>query len=151
MRWADVDEGWWRIADTKADREQWAYLGPLGLELLEGLPRRGDYCFPSNRGSRRPHISDTFTRPLTRLREAAGVADWRVHDLRRTAASGMAALGVREEVLRRVLNHAAADGSSLPVYNRHSYRDDVQRAVESWHRKLRALRDGEKVAVGHFG
>ena len=155
MRWADVgQDGWWRIPDTKADREQWAFLGPLSQDVLADLRAQREnreHCFPSSPGSRSPVISDTFTGPLRRIRKAAGVEDWRVHDLRRTAASGMAALGVREEVLRRVLNHSTADGSALPVYNRHSYRDDVQRAVETWHRKLAGLRDGRVVEVAHFG
>jgi integrase len=155
MRWADVSaDGWWRIPDTKADREQWAFLGPLGSEVLTYLRVQrdgGEYCFPSSSGARSPFISDTFTGPMGRIRKAAGVEDWRIHDLRRTAASGMAALGVREEVLRRVLNHSTADGSALPVYVRHSYRDDVQRAVETWHRQLAGLRDGRVVEVAHFG
>ncbi len=30
------------------------------------------------------------------------VADWRLHDLRRTLASGLAGLGVRSEIIKRV-------------------------------------------------
>ena len=40
------------------------------------------------------------------LDEASGVTDWRLHDLRRTAASNMQELGIRNEVVQAILNHA---------------------------------------------
>ena len=40
------------------------------------------------------------------LDEASGVTDWRLHDLRRSAASNVQDLGIRNEVVQAVLNHA---------------------------------------------
>ena len=41
-----------------------------------------------------------------KLDEASGVTDWRLHDLRRTAASNMQELKIRNEVVQAVLNHS---------------------------------------------
>ena len=58
---------------------------------------------------------------------------WRLHDLRRTAASGMAALGFQPHVIERVLNHVSgAQGGLVGVYQRHEYRDDRKRAILAW-------------------
>ena len=41
------------------------------------------------------------------------VKPWRIHDLRRTAASGMAGLGFAPQVIERVLNHVCGARSKL--------------------------------------
>ncbi len=56
---------------------------------------------------------------------------WRTHDLRRTAASGMAALGFQPHVIERVLNHVSgAQGGLVGVYQRHEYREEL--GARSW-------------------
>ena len=58
---------------------------------------------------------------------------WRTHDLRRTAASGMAALGFQPHVIERVLNHVSgAQGGLVSVYQRHEYREERKRAILAW-------------------
>ncbi len=58
---------------------------------------------------------------------------WRTHDLRRTAASGMAALGFQPHVIERVLNHlSGAQGGLVGVYQRHEYSEERKRALVSW-------------------
>ena len=58
---------------------------------------------------------------------------WRIHDLRRTAASGMAALGFQPHVIERVLNHVSgAQGGLVSVYQRHEYREERKRAILAW-------------------
>ena len=52
----------------------------------------------------------------------AKLEPWRLHDLRRTAASGMARLGIAVHVIEAVLNHKSGQVSGVAaVYNRHSY------------------------------
>ena len=58
---------------------------------------------------------------------------WRTHDLRRTAASGMAALGFQPHVIERVLNHlSGAQGGLVGVYQRHEYSEERKRALMTW-------------------
>jgi integrase len=47
-----------------------------------------------------------WSKAKSRLDTALGIAPWRIHDLRRTAATGMAELGVQPHVVEAVLNHA---------------------------------------------
>jgi integrase len=58
---------------------------------------------------------------------------WRTHDLRRTAASGMAALGFQPSVIERVLNHVSgAQGGLIGVYQRYEYREERRTATQAW-------------------
>ena len=50
------------------------------------------------------------------------IPHWTFHDLRRTAASGMARLGFAVHVIEAVLNHTGGEISGVTaVYNRHKY------------------------------
>ena len=61
---------------------------------------------------------------------------WRFHDLRRTAASGLARLGFPVHVIEAVLNHRNGQISGVAaVYNRHSYLPEKRRALEAWGKK----------------
>jgi integrase len=68
---------------------------------------------------------------------AAGGAlePWRLHDLRRSAATHMVRLGAREEVVGRVLNHAAT-GITARVYALHSYGPEKREALEMWAQEI---------------
>lgn len=80
-----------------------------------------------------------FSKIKTRLDElteeelARPVKPWRTHDLRRTAASGMAGLGFAPQVVERVLNHVSgAQGGLVGVYQRHEYRPERKAAMLAW-------------------
>ena len=71
------------------------------------------------------------------------VSDWRLHDLRRTMASGLAMLGFRAEVIKRVLGHAAnANDVTAVHYNWHSYDAEALEAVAVWAKHVAALTTG---------
>jgi integrase len=70
----------------------------------------------------------------------AHLPNWRLHDLRRTAASGMARLGQPVHVVEAVLNHQSGTIRGVaPVYNRYSYADEKRRALEAWGRFITEL------------
>jgi integrase len=76
-----------------------------------------------------------------RLDLAMGVSNWRFHDLRRTAASGMARLGVAPHVIEKVLNHISGQISGVAaVYNRHGYDKEKREALNRWANHLAPLR-----------
>ena len=60
------------------------------------------------------------------------------HDLRRTVASHMAAMGIGENVVARVLNHASEIGKTITgaVYIRHSFAAEKRHALEAWAAEL---------------
>ena len=56
-----------------------------------------------------------------------------IHDLRRTAASGIARLGFPVHVVEKVLNHRGGTfGGIVSVYNRHDYANEKRAALEAW-------------------
>lgn len=77
---------------------------------------------------------------MDRLREVAGVRNFRLHDLRRSAASHMAALRVEPHVIEAVLNHKSGVISGVAaIYNRHTYEDEKREALDAWSHRVRAF------------
>jgi len=65
--------------------------------------------------------------------EQVEIEPWRVHDLRRTLATGMQRLGVRFEVTEAILNHVSGSKSGVAgVYQRHDWRDEKRAALNAW-------------------
>ena len=58
---------------------------------------------------------------------------WVLHDLRRTAASGLAALGVQLPVIEKVHNHQSGSFRGVcGVYQRHRYAAEKKAALDLW-------------------
>lgn len=58
---------------------------------------------------------------------------WRVHDLRRTLATGLQRLGVRFEVTEAVLNHVSGSkGGVAGVYQRYDWASEKASVVQAW-------------------
>jgi integrase len=140
MRWKDVDleAATWTIP-AKATKSDRAHLVPLSapvVQILSALPKLGAQVF-SHDG--KTAISG-FAKPKGRVdafMAAAGakVGPWTLHDLRRTAATHMVRLGVSEEVVGRVLNHAP-QGVTAKVYALHSYAPEKRSALDRWAAEL---------------
>ena len=66
-------------------------------------------------------------------RKAKAMPDWRLHDLRRTCATGMAELGVQPHIIEAVLNHVSGHkGGVAGIYNRAKYADEMRTALQRW-------------------
>ena len=85
-----------------------------------------------------------FSRAKSDFDKAMGaVAHWTLHDLGRTAASGMAGLGIAPHVVEAVLNHKSGSIEGVAaLYNRYSYSAEKRAALEAWGRYLDALMSG---------
>lgn len=72
--------------------------------------------------------------------EADALAAWRVHDLRRTLATGLQRLGVRFEVTEAVLNHVSGARSGVAgIYQRHDWKDEKRAALSAWSAHVQRL------------
>ena len=81
-----------------------------------------------------------------RLGEA--VKGWRLHDLRRTAATRMADLGVMPHVIEAVLgHHSGHKAGTAGIYNRSGYPNEVRNALMLWSDHVRALVEGGERTV----
>ena len=79
------------------------------------------------------------------LDEASGVKDWRLHDLRRTMATGLQRLGVRLEVTEAVLNHVSGSRAGIVgVYQRHGWSDEKRAALTAWGEHVAAIVEGRE-------
>jgi len=74
----------------------------------------------------------------------ADVAPWRLHDLRRTAASGMARIGVNLPTIEKILNHRSGSFAGIVgVYQRHSFAHEKRDALDAWGRFVTDLVNGK--------
>jgi integrase len=66
------------------------------------------------------------------------IKDWRLHDFRRKVSSTMAKIGVKLEVVERLLAHRSGKVSGIAaVYNRHEYVDEMRDALLAYEQYLR--------------
>lgn len=71
------------------------------------------------------------------------IPHWTFHDLRRTAATGMARLGIPVRVTEAVLNHVSGSGGGIvAVYQRHDFADEKRQALDAWARFVVDLVEG---------
>jgi integrase len=68
------------------------------------------------------------------------ISPWTLHDLRRTAATGMARLSIPPHVVDRILNHTSGTIRGVArIYNRHAYLEERRAALEAWSRFVVSL------------
>lgn len=142
MQWdhLDVDDAVWSIpaALTKNSQPHTVPLSPPALEILQSIPRLHEqFVFPA-KGRTNTSFSGfgKCKQRLDLLIAAANqepLAPWKLHDLRRTADTGMAALGTQPHVIERVLNHISGTFAGVAgTYNRYDYLDEMRDALKQW-------------------
>ncbi len=172
MQWAeiDLDAATWRIPKerSKNGKAHEVDLSPQALEVLQSLKRLGPVVFPARKAPARKHVDTTpadlravrgfsaTKRALDaaieadRLKErpkAEALAAWRIHDLRRTTATGLAGMGFAPHIIERVLNHISGTQSGLVgVYQRHDYRAERKAALTAWGARVDAIITGKPLA-----
>jgi integrase len=112
------------------------------MEIIESVPRREgrDHLFGSRSADGLAHW---HAKADLDKRLGKSVKPWRVHDLRRTAATRMADLGVAPHVIEAVLNHYSGHRSGVAgIYNRSSYEREKIAALMLWSDHVRALVEG---------
>ncbi len=83
---------------------------------------------------------DKATMELAAKEDALAPTLWRLHDLRRSLATGLQRLGVRFEVTEAVLNHVSGSkGGVAGVYQRYDWAAEKASAVQAWADHLSSL------------
>lgn len=148
MCWDKIEGDVWEIPDdiTKNGRTHYVPLPGMAIQILEGLPKRNKYVFPSRKNEGEP--IRWISGAADRVKELSGIDDFRMHDLRRTAASGMAKLGVDRTVLGKVLNHKglAGDSQVTAIYDRYEYLEEKEQALQRWSAHLQKVLSGDTEA-----
>lgn len=153
-RWQDIDRknGWWTIPPTKSKnglshRVPLSKLATVLLDQLEHITGDSDCLFPSP--ARDGHIAErSVSRAVLRNQKHFGLERFTPHDLRRTAASQMASLGITRDVLGKILNHV--DRTVMAVYDRHTYDAEKKAALTAWAQRLQGMMKKRQPEVIEF-
>jgi len=146
MTWSevDLDKGLWVIPGTrtKAGTDHEVPLSRMAVDLLSSLPRfaGGEFVFSATGGRTAikgfGKFKDTVDARVADL-APPGIAGWRFHDLRRTARTNLASLGVSPFIAELVIGHQQKGVHR--VYDIHRYQAEKRDALERWASKLRTI------------
>jgi integrase len=165
MEWRELDMEacTWTLpaARAKNKRQHEIPLSDAAVEIVKTLPRlegKAGLVFSttgktavSGFSRAKSAIDATILEALKESAEAAGSAveevkpppRWTFHDLRRTVATNLQALGVRLEVTEAVLNHVSGSRAGIVgVYQRHEYATEKRQALDAWARRLDGIVNG---------
>jgi integrase len=120
-------------------------LSSAALALIQDLPRVGEYVFSAN-GSGLGGWSKAKRAIDTTAAEMNGgpLAPWRLHDIRRTTATGLQRLGVGLQVVESVLGHVSGSRAGIVgVYQRHQFEAEKRQALEAWAREIARIARGK--------
>lgn len=155
----DLNERLWTMpkARAKNNAEHHVPLSNLACEVIEALPRiagNKGYLFTTNGQtpvSGYSRAKDRLDREMLRLARKdveklgadpaeVSIPHWTLHDLRRTASSNMARLGIPVHVTEAALNHKSGTIRGVAaVYNRYNYADEKRGALEAWGRFVTSI------------
>ena len=141
MMWCevDLDDALWVIpaSRTKSGVPHEVPLPLMAVDLLRSLPRfaGGDFVF-STTGGRKGIRSFGLYKAAIDAR-ATGLINWRFHDLRRTARTNLASLGVAPFIAELVIGHQQKGVHK--VYDVHRYQAEKREALERWANRLRDI------------
>lgn len=136
LRWSqlDLDAKQWVIPAelAKNGKPHVVPLNDFALRILAAVPRFED-CEWVFSTTRRSPISG-FSKALRHVHAESKTSSWRFHDLRRTAATGMARLAIQPHVVEKVLNHVSGGAISgvAAIYNRWGYDAERREALDKW-------------------
>ena len=138
MKWGEIGDEGWRLPNERAKKGK-GHLVPLSSlakEILSDTPQIGEYIFRS----RKDQPLQGWSNAKERADELAGIAEWHVHDLRRTFATTTRSLGVDRLVVSKLLNHAEA--GTTKIYDRYAADPEKTAAMERWANRLREIISG---------
>ena len=155
-KWTDIDQGWWTIPAERSKNKlpHRVPLSPMALELLQKIRKmntKSEWLFPSPHRKKTVAPDDSGYKPITphsisyallRNMDKLRIDRFTPHDLRRTAASQMTAMGISRLTVAKLLNHVESGVTS--VYDRHSYDQEKKQALDAWSAKLETILHGKQ-------
>jgi integrase len=135
IRWSELSRELtvWSIpgARMKNGKAHDVHLAPAARDLLQAIPRLDGSDFVFTTTGRTP-ISG-ISKAKARLDSVSTISDWRLHDLRRTGVSRLAAMGFDSIVADKVLAHKPAKLRGVAsVYQRHEFLHEREAALHAW-------------------
>ena len=150
LRWQQVDlerkELVFASAETKNDEHFTLPVSDLALELI-GSDQKVSHDFVFRLSSKDGSPMKAWSHFNKRVREASGVSNFIIHDLRRTFLTQMSEhTGVAEPVLDRMLNHkqSGTRGGVMRHYQQAKYVLKSRDVIKQWEELLREWVDVEE-------
>jgi integrase len=160
LHWEELDRAnrEWRLPShrTKNGEPNTVPLNDLAVDELDRVaigsawPRVGR-VFPTSTGARFTGYAKGKAKLDALILQEGGrpLPPWRLHDLRRTLATGFQRLGVRFEVTEAVLNHVGGSRAGVAgIYQRHDWRVEKREALDRWNEHLRDVFRGVETPEG---
>ncbi len=151
LSWDELDraERLWSLPGKRAKNGEpnRVPLNRLAVDVLDSVaggsewPRQGR-VFPTSSGGGFSGYDKGKKSIDQSLAEDGGtpVSPWRLHDLRRTLATGFQRLGVRFEVTEAVLNHMGGSRAGVAgIYQRHDWNEEKREAMNLWNEHIWGL------------
>jgi integrase len=133
LTWDEIDLGRKLIvlppARTKNGRGLELPLSTQALAVIDRTPRRNTtpFLFSDVNGYK------GWDQDKLRLDARLGIAPYVIHDIRRTAATGLAELGTLPHIVEACLNHQSGHKAGVAgTYNRAKYADEMRTALQRW-------------------
>jgi integrase len=133
LQWSEIDLARKLIVlapeRTKNGRVHELALSRQALAIIERQPRRNSsgFLFSDVQGFK------DWGGAKAKLDQRAGIAEWTLHDLRRSCATQMAELGVLPHIIEAVLNHVSGHKAGVAgIYNRARYEGAMRDALQRW-------------------
>ena len=128
---------------TKNHRPHNLPIAPLARAILAGVPRTGERYVFSTDGIRpiagfskiKRRLDDLMLQQAIGERGAkAVIAPFVLHDLRRSTASGCAAIGIQPHIIEAILNHVSGSAKAgvAGTYNTEAYEPEKAAALSRW-------------------
>jgi integrase len=158
LRWSEVHDNTIALPSDRTKNHR-AHIVPLSAAargIIEAQPhrvdddgRQRDLIFGNGEGafSGWSKSKEKLDAQITKI-TGKPLDHWTPHDLRRTAATMMAELGVQPHVIEAVLNHISGHRAGVAgIYNRASYEREKATALDLWAEHLMAIVEGREATV----
>ena len=126
----DLSMQTWTIPGSKTKNKQ-LHVVPLSPQVIEVIKDRitdkSPWIFPSKYNSNQSGHTTSLKKARQNLQAATKINNWTAHDLRRTARTLMARIGIQPHIAEKVINHS--EGRMVRVYDQFDYIDEKRAAL----------------------
>ena len=149
LQWSEInrERGLISLPPSRTKNRRWhaVPMSDMVRAIIEARPQNGrDHVFGV--GQKRGFTG--WSRAKANLDEAVKIPSWRIHDIRRSAATGMAEIGIQPWIIESILNHVSGfKGGIAGIYNKASHENEKAQALTRWAEYVAAIVEGESTVA----
>jgi integrase len=140
LKWEEIvgDEIQLAGSRTKTGEPHTIPLSDTATYIIAQLPHVDGGAYVFSRNGRTP--ATDYATAKAKIDQIVQIPPWRIHDLRRTLATGLQRLGVALTVTEAVLGHVGGSRAGvIGIYQRHAYAAEKREALDLWARHVMDL------------